>query len=477
MGTTVAAAKADPRDRRRLAAVVAVLAVVAALLAPTAAGASTWGRYLVDASASLPSGARVLDHLTVADALLVSAPSAPAGAVDADVALGFQSLSDLPDADGLRLDSAVASTGASEVWATTTGDQAVVALVDTGVAPVAAMDGAMAGEIDFTGSGGGDGYGHGTFLASLIAGRGDVARGVAPGAGILSLKVGDAEGATTLGTVLSALDWLHGPGRVTGVRIAVLALGVDADSPAARLLDRAVERLARVGVLVVTAAGNDGEGALGAPATAAGSLSVGSVDDQGTADRADDVRADFSATGVDRHGVAQPDVVASGVQVVGALPADSVIARENPQAEIEPGLYRGSGTSMSTAVTAGVAALVASARPDLGGPEIDAALRAADGEVDAPAAIAAALEAPGRLHPRPDGAGGRGTGRDRLPDRVDPQAIQWRAIQWRAIQWRAIQWRAIQWRAIQWRGGSWGRRGLGPRGLGGDPVAQRRLGR
>ncbi|HEY8341190.1 MAG TPA: S8 family serine peptidase, partial [Egibacteraceae bacterium] len=328
MGTTVAARTVGEGEGRRLAGVMVVLALLAALLAPATADASSWGRYLVDAAAQLPAGTRVLERLPVADALLVTAPTAPAGAVDADTALGFESLAELPDADGLRVDSAVASTGAAEVWPTTTGEQAVVALVDTGVAPVPAMEGAVAGEIDFTGSGGGDGYGHGTFMASLIAGRGAVARGVAPGTGILSLKVADDRGATTLGTVLSALDWLYGPGRVTGVRIVSLALGVDAGSPAARFLDNAVDRLSRVGVLVVTAAGNDGEGTLGAPATAAGSLSVGAVDDRGTADRADDVPADFSATGVDRRGVAQPDLVASGVSVVGALPPDSVIARE-----------------------------------------------------------------------------------------------------------------------------------------------------
>lgn len=468
-----------PPTSRRLAGVVAVFALLASLLTAGMPQAD-WRTYLLPAGAPLPAGVRVLRALPVVDGVVVSAPTALPGAVSLAEPLHWRSLAPQPDASGVRLDSGVATTRADQAWATTRGERAVVALVDTGVAPLPVLDGAVAGEIDFSGTGGGDPYGHGTFLASLIAARGPLAPGVAPGTGLLSLKVGGPDGGTSLGAVLAALQWLHGPGRASGIRVATLALGVDPDSDAAAVLDRAVARLARDGVLVVVAAGNDGPGALGSPATAPGSFSLGSVDDQSTPDRSDDVVAGFSATGTDRAGVPQPDAVASGVNVVAWMPQDAVIARTYPQASLGDGLFRGSGTSMSTALAAGVATLASSARPDLDGAALDATLRAAGGELDAPAAVAAALAAPpgdGERGSSGEGAADeRGSSEGNRPDNAgrnddqgaaSPNAVHWRAVHWRAVSWRAVSWRgdhwgdsdwalgnwsAVHWRAVHWRG-------------------------
>jgi subtilisin family serine protease len=157
-------------------------------------------------------------------------------------------------------------------------------------------------------------------MASVIAGRGSVAPGVAPEAGILSLKVSGPDGSTSLGSVLAALEWLHGPGHRAGIRVATLAMAVEPGTEAAVYLDRAVDRVAAAGVLVITASGNDGPDALTSPATATRSFSVGAVDDAGTVERADDVTASFSGSGPDTAGVAQPDASASGVRVTGSLP-------------------------------------------------------------------------------------------------------------------------------------------------------------
>jgi serine protease AprX len=444
---------------------IAVLTLVAALLAIPAAEVQ---RGLMPDHLEVPAGARVLAHLPVAGALLIEAATLPAGAVPADTALGWKMLA---PGGTPRLDSGVASTGAPQVWMdTTTGERAVVALVDTGVAPVPALDGAIAGEIDFTGTGGGDGFGHGTFLASLIAGRGDVATGVAPGSGILSLKVGDAEGGTDLATVLGALQWLHGPGRAAGIRVATLALGVPADDPGADFLDAATAALADAGILVVTATGNDGPGMLTSPATSTGTLSAGAVDDQGTPDRSDDLPAPFSGTGPDRAGVSQPDVVASGVSVVGSIPADSVIARAHPEAVVEGEWFRGSGTSMATALTAGVAALVSSARPDLDGAAITGAITVAGGDLDAPAAVAAALAAPAPPGAQGSGKGepaqgaqpgqGAGSGKGKTSGAAAPAAVRWTGHNWHAVRWTGAGWGdggwpAAAWGAVRWTGNNW----------------------
>lgn len=540
--TTTAHAARD----QRVPALLAVLALLTALLAlpplaPTAPSAPSAqaapadaltagaagrtahdarddrGRYVVRAGVALPVGARILARLPVAGALLVSSPVVPAGAVPAGTPLGRWKLLAAPDGasdGGPRLDSGVASTGAPAVWDRTRGERAVVALVDTGIAPVPALEGAIAGEIDFSGTGGGDPYGHGTFLASLIAGRGEVATGVAPGTGLLSLKVGAPDGSTDLGTVLGALQWLYGPGRAAGIRIATLALGVDPADPGAELLDHATRTLADRGVLVIAAAGNEGRGALTSPATSTGSFSVGAVDDHGTADRTDDTLAPFSGDGPDRAGVAQPDAVASGVGVVGSIPAGSEIARANPQAVVEERWFRGSGTSMATALVAGVAALVSSARPDLDGAALDVALRAGGGAIDAPAALAAADgmppspdgpadPPPGKEHGKDDdrghGKGEDGDGEDERGDGTEngnrgkgedegehgtengnrgedededgdgghdgedgeegaegtPQAVRWTTVRWTAVRWTAVRWTAVRWTAVRWTAVRW----------------------
>lgn len=448
---------ANPPRRGRVAVTAAVTALLVAALLP--AGTPAERAYLIDAGRVLPAAARILQALPVADALLVSSPVPIPGAAPADAVVTPEALL-VEEADGTRLDSGVASTGAPAVWSTTRGDRAVVALIDTGVAAVPALDGAIAGEIDFTGTGGGDGFGHGTFLASVIAGRGPVAPGVAPGAGILSLKVAEPDGTTTLRSVMSALEWLHGPGRSAGIRVAALAMGVEPGTEAAAIVDRAVDRLARAGVLVVTAAGNEGADTLTAPATARGSFSIGAVDDAGTVERGDDEVAHWSGTGVDADGVEQPDAYASGVNVTGSVAHDSVVGRM--ATPTDDGLYRGTGTSMSTAVAAGVAALVSSARPDLDGAALAAALRAGGRAIDAPAAVAAALAAPARpgasgtagAYPGNSGANGGARGG------ADPQSIRWTSIRWTSIRWTGAgwgdeQWGMAAWGSIRWKAGFW----------------------
>ena len=448
----------------RSTALLAVTILVAALCGPVAAATSA--RWIVPNSSPLPTGSVVLGSFPLADAVIVSSPSAPAGGVSYDTPLGLQSLPSRDAVTGMRIDSGVASTGAPDVWSTgELGNGAVVALVDTGVAPIPALQDAVVGEIDFTGTGGGDGYGHGTFLASLIAGVGQDAPGVAPQAGILSLKVGADDGTTTLGSVLSALHWLHSIGSRAGIRIATLALSADADSDAGLLLDAASDAVAETGILLVTAAGNDGPGKLTSPATAAKTFSVGSVDDNKTPTRDDDTASAFSGTGNDRAGVAQPDVSASGEYIVSSIGADSQIARENPAAWVETGLFRGSGTSMSTAITAGVAALASSVRPDLDGDALADALRAGGGALDAEATVAAALAAPEQELPRGPKwlnedeievpGNGKGRGKGRL-DTVEPNGVRWTGVRWTGVRWTGVRWTGVRWTGVRWTGDHWG---------------------
>ena len=407
--------------RAVLAGLIALAATVALALpvAPSSASETT-REWIVPATTELSGEVEVVEELALIGANIVRSAVPPTEGIPADTTLtwrtegvpggdgpvGFEAPDEAPQrghgppdgrdagdggADAAESDpspaaawgdytDAVAATGAPDAWTTTTtGDQALVALIDTGVAgDVDALDGAIAGEVSFTDHGGGDGHGHGTYMASLIAGAHEVITGSAPDAGIVSLKVGAKDGSTDLGTVLAALEWLHGPGRDLGVRVATLALGVDPGSEAGVLLDIATQRLAAHGMLIVTAAGNEAGAGPSSPATSPGTLAVGSL-------TADGGVAEFSASGEDRAGNPVPDLYAPGERVLGYHAPDSDIYKAAKEAakkagdddrleRLADGFLQGTGTSASTALTAGVAALVASANPSFNGLDITEAL-------------------------------------------------------------------------------------------------------
>lgn len=98
----------------------------------------------------------------------------------------------------------------------------------------------------------GTAYGHGTGVAGLIA-------QVAPKATILPIRVLDADGSTSISSLISAIDWAV----QKGANVINLSIGTDKDS---NPLKMEVEFAASQGIYVVTAVGNDGTGALQYPA-------------------------------------------------------------------------------------------------------------------------------------------------------------------------------------------------------------------
>jgi serine protease AprX len=248
------------------------------------------------------------------------------------------------------------------------GRGVTVAVVDTGIADVPDLAGRISDRVDVTGTGGGDGFGHGTFMAGLIAGSGvssgGAYRGVAPGADVVDVKVADAKGATDLITVLRGLQW------VSERDVDVLNLSLSSNSPLPYQIDpltQALEALWRRGVTVVVPSGNDGPdaGSVTSPGSDPNLLTAGGLDEQGTADRGDDLVGLFSGRGPTWQGDAKPDLVAPGGRVIGLRSPGSVIDTNNPHARIDADYFRGSGTSMATAVTSGVVAGVLEVRSQL----------------------------------------------------------------------------------------------------------------
>ena len=244
------------------------------------------------------------------------------------------------------------------------GAGVTVAVVDTGVADVPGLAGRLT-HVDATGEGIGDGFGHGTFVAGLVAGAGDADgayAGIAPGARILDVRVADDKGRTDLLTVLTGLE------LIDPARVQVLNLSLSSGSELPYQIDplsQALETLWRRGVTVVVPAGNDGPdaGTVSAPGTDPVLLTVGGLDESGTAATSDDVVSDFSARGPAPQGVAKPDLVAPASHLVSLRSPDSTVDRSNKKSRVGEDYFRGSGTSFSTAVVSGAAAVLLAQRP------------------------------------------------------------------------------------------------------------------
>jgi serine protease AprX len=343
------------------------------------------------------------------DATTVAAKAAPGGGLDYDqtVTSAIRTL-DEPFLKAIRADSA---------WSRATGRGVGVAVVDTGIA----------GDVpDFQTPGGGsrviasavtnpcardanDQYGHGTHVAGLIAGNGLVYgnslhgkyMGVAPRANLVSVKVSDDDGNTTVLDVIYGIQFAVDNKAAYGIRVINLSLSsVTAESYLSDPLDAAVESAWFSGLVVVAAAGNEGatnDGVTFAPANDPWVITAGALDDKGTFTKLDDTLASWSSRGLTQNGVRKPEVLAPGAGLVSTLAPNSDFARTCSNCITDSGRYfRASGTSMSAAVVSGAAALLLEEHPDWTPAQVKGALTSK--LVDVPGVggvidVAAALDA------------------------------------------------------------------------------------
>ena len=495
----------------------------------TAAGEQQTFLLRVDSSAMAAVGARVqalggrvVHRLTGIGAAVVRLPrsAAPALAHAAGV-LGMT-----PDS-GLRLLSSTYNassdagsmynvaqvTGARKAWAAgVTGTGVDVALIDSGVTPVAGLDAAgkvvNGPDLSFESQNAGtrylDTFGHGTFMAGIIAGSdgttangslSDVYTGMAPDARLISLKVADAQGNTDVSQVIAAIDWVVQHRRDPGMNIRVLNLSFGTPSLQSYLLDPlayAAEVAWRKGIVVVVSAGNDGTGTgkLLNPAQDPFVLAVGAEDSQGTPSINDDTVPAFSTRG---DGVRNPDVVAPGKSVQGLrVPGSYIDTRYGGTAAFEGRYFRGSGTSQSAAVVSGAAALLLQQRPGLTPDQVKALLTdtatrlpaaetqaQGDGLVNVSAAMQSPTPLARQMFAQSTGTGtldgARGTARlvldgvtlsgekdifgsayvSAVHAAQEASGTSWSGGTWNGSSWAGSSWAGSSWASTAWAGSSW----------------------
>jgi subtilisin family serine protease len=350
------------------------------------------------------------------------------------------------------------STGSSLLWKGVDGSNfgglvgsgIGVAVIDSGIGLHADVDRRVRLRVDFVNDqlGTPDPYGHGTHVASLIAGSGAGSRdqngadyiGMAPGAELVSLRVLDKDGYGLVSDVVLALEWAIKNKDRYRLRVVNLSLGLATkESYRTAPMALAVERAVSEGLIVVASAGNYGKlddgtpivGVIVSPGHTPGALTVGALNTRGTVERSDDAVATYSSRGpvgdpdAESTWELKPDLVAPGNAIIGAAVADSYLWNRLSDRQVigaSGGTYLTmSGASMSTAVVSGAVAQLLQAAPALTPGQVKFVLQftaqylegfglieQGAGSLNVPLAVALAsvgdlTESPSSVHRRRDG--------------------------------------------------------------------------
>lgn len=211
------------------------------------------------------------------------------------------------------------------------GHGVTVAVLDSGVTAHPTFTAGQVAHVDLVN----DGQpfeGHGTAIASLIAGNVAGAQGVSPDARILDVRIAGADGSDSFllaRGIEMALD--------RGAQVINVSMGSYGDAP---IVYQAVQDAIQRGVIVVASVGNDSAAVKNWPAAYPGVISVSGVDATGQL-------AYFSNSG-------SPTIAAPGVGI------PSAYAQAN-----KPYLATGDGTSQAAALVSGAVAAILSQGGDV----------------------------------------------------------------------------------------------------------------
>ena len=215
-----------------------------------------------------------------------------------------------------------------------------VAVIDTGVdaanpafgtGTVGQVGHKIVAGIDFTGSPNGIAptWQHGTGVTGLIASQDASNPGVAPGAGIVALRVFGDDNQGSFDRIAQALDWVvqnHDQYNITAVNLSVSDGGnyqsnqFGNDGSAGEAITSAVKTLAGENIPVVVATGNNFDGKTqgsGFASIIPETISVTSTDEtKGSTKGVDRLADDAQRLGPAKGGVSATDIAAPGVDLI-----------------------------------------------------------------------------------------------------------------------------------------------------------------
>jgi minor extracellular protease Epr len=198
----------------------------------------------------------------------------------------------------------IARVKAPETWNNSTGKNVKIAVLDTGISNNH-PDLTVSGGINLVGKSKNnkwnDDNGHGTHVAGIIAARNNSIGviGVAPDAQLYAIKVLDAYGSGYISDIIEGIDWAV----QNNMDIISMSLGTSSYSQA---LNDTTANAYKAGILLVAAAGNNGDGNLFTddvlyPAKFDSVIAVSAVDYNNIAPvwSADGAKIELAAPGVD----------------------------------------------------------------------------------------------------------------------------------------------------------------------------------
>ena len=302
-----------------------------------------------------------------------------------------------------------------------------------------------------------DGWGHGTHVAGIIGGNGAQSNGayigVAPGANLINVKVGNDVGGVNESDVVAGLQWIYNNRITYNIRVVNLSLNTSvAQSYHTSPLDAAVEILWFNKIVVVVANGNLGKNAFYPPANDPYIMSIGAYDDKGTISPDDDQAATFTAYGKTSDGVHKPDLSAPGVNIISTMPSSAAIATAHLSNVINPTYFKMSGTSMAAPMVAGAVALLLQDEPNLTPDQVKYRLMATARKMSGGRMGAGGLDVYAAVNGTTTASANIGIAPSQFLT-TGSQALTmgtWEAANWSAANWSAANWGAANWNSDYW---------------------------
>ena len=224
-----------------------------------------------------------------------------------------------------------------------------------------------------------DDYSHGTHVAGILAGNGKLSRGryrgIAPECRLLPVKVLDRRGNGSRQDVLRGIEFVISTRERYHTRILNISVGTLAEGKEDEELIQAVEDAWDAGLIVVAAAGNMGprKESITSPGSSRKIITVGASDDEQIEafPRKGRILTGYSGRGPTCACIVKPELTAPGTGIVSC---------SYRYAFTRQGYTVKSGTSMSTPVVSGAAALLLSLHPELS--NLDVKMRMHESTID-----------------------------------------------------------------------------------------------
>jgi len=193
--------------------------------------------------------------------------------------------------------------------------------------------------------------------------------GIAPKANLIILKVLDHKGNGSIPDVLKGIEWILKNKEKYNIRVTNISVGSNkkGESENDSRLVAGVDALWDAGITVCVAAGNNGPEpqSITTPGISRKVITVGASDDSDMVEVMGNVTSDYSGRGPTKECICKPDLVAPGSNVWSCRAINKNFFSTSKAMYVNK-----SGTSMSTPIVSGCAALIMSANPKLTNNEV-----------------------------------------------------------------------------------------------------------